>query len=164
MRVEGEYTPLSYIQLGTGMLGVLLFIFPVMVMQTAAFRPDRDPDFLLLLNDLAWIPFVGVFMLAVVQNIAIGVCAFQDPTGKVFPRWLGYFNIWVALLFLPAALLYFFKTGPFAWDGVFVFWVPLSIFGAWFFVMFFVTRKAILDQAAGESGAKVTAKPAAATA
>ena len=64
------------------------------------------------------------------QNIAIGIAAFKDTEAKVFPRWLGYFNFWAALAFLPAALLYFFKTGPFAWDGVFVFWVPLTIFGA----------------------------------
>ena len=30
-------------------------------MQVCAFRPPRpDPDLLLSLNDLAWIPFVGI--------------------------------------------------------------------------------------------------------
>src|SRR5262245_54122557 len=153
-RVEGTYSPLSYTELGLGMLGVLLFILPTMVMQVCAFRPeDTDPELLRTINDLAWIPFVGVFAPAVFQNIAIGICAFKDTEGKVFPRWLGYFNFWAAFAFTPAALLYFFKTGPFAWDGVFVFWVPLSIFGAWFFVMFFVLRKSIQRQAAEEGTA-----------
>ena len=148
-RVEGQFSPLAYTELGLGMIGILLFIFPTFVMQVAAFRPeDTDADQLLILNDLAWLPFVGIFAPAVFQNIAIGICAFKDSEEKVFPRWMGYFNIWIALLFVPAALLYFFTTGPFAWDGIFVFWVPLTAFTLWFFVVFWVVRKSILRQAA----------------
>jgi hypothetical protein len=159
-RVEGTYSPLSYTELGMGMLGVLLFIFPTLVMQVCAFRPeDTDANLLRTMNDLAWIPFVGIFAPAVIQNIAIGICAFKDTDARVFPRWLGYFNFWAALAFLPAGLLYFFKTGAFAWNGLFVFWVPLTIFGAWFFVMFFVTRKAIQGQEAEEAAATGTATP-----
>jgi hypothetical protein len=81
---------------------------------------------------------------------------FKDDTGRVFPRWLGYFNLWAATLFTPAALLNFFKTGPFAWSGVFCFWLPLTIFGIWFFVMAWALRGAILRQAhEGEVGEAV---------
>lgn len=153
-RIEGTYSPLAYVELGMGMLGVLLFILPTFVMQALAFRPeDTDPELMRTINDIAWIPFIGVFMPAVVQNIAIGLCAFKDTDEKVMPRWLGYFNFWVALLFVPAALLYFFKTGPFAWDGIFVFWLPLTVFSIWFMVMFFVLRKSIKGQEAEEAAA-----------
>jgi hypothetical protein len=145
-RIEGERCPLTWTQLGLGMLGVLLFIFPTMVMQAIAFRPNRDPQLMLLLDDVAWLPFIGVFACATVQGFAIGFAIFQDKHEKVFPRWLGYFNIWVALLFVPASLIYFFKTGPFAWNGIFCFWLPLTAFGAWFFVMFPMLRKAILTE------------------
>ena len=105
-RIEGTYSPLSYTELGMGMLGVLLFIFPTLVMQVCAFRPaETDPDLLLSLNDLAWIPFVGIFAPAVIQNIAIGIAAFKDAEGRVFPRWLGYFNFWAALAFAGGAPL-----------------------------------------------------------
>jgi len=147
-RIEGQYSPLSYTELGMGMLGVLLFTIPVFLMQTAAFRPDRDPELIQLINDAAWLPFIGAFTTAVIQNFAIAIVAFKDTEEKVFPRWLGYYNVWVALLFLPAALIYFFKTGPFAWDGVFCFWLPLTVFSSWFVVMFIVVRKAVLRQAA----------------
>lgn len=150
-RVEGVHHPLSSTQLGTGMLGCLLFIFPVMLMQAAAFRPDRDPELIQLIHDAAWLPFIGVFILAVIQNCAIALAVFQDHAEKVFPRWLGYFNVWVALLFVPAALIYFFKTGPFAWNGLFCFWLPLNVFAVWFVVMFVVLRKAILAQAADDA-------------
>jgi hypothetical protein len=145
-RIEGGGGVLGHTQLGMGMLGVLLFILPSFLMQAAAFRPGRDPQLTQLLNDAAFLPFIGAFGPAVIQNISIALAAFKDTEQRVFPRWLGYYNIWVALLFLPAALMYFFKTGPFAWDGVFVFWLPLTVFGSWFFVMFWVVRKAILTE------------------
>ncbi|MGH2603490.1 MAG: hypothetical protein ACRDJ9_29415, partial [Dehalococcoidia bacterium] len=146
-RIEGQFSPLTYTQLGLGMLGVLLFIIPLFLMSAAAFRPDRDPDLILALNDAAWLPFVGAFMTAFFQNIAIGVAVFKDKAERVLPRWLGYFNFWVALLFVPAGLILFFKTGPFAWNGVFTFWLPLTVFSLWFAVMFVVLRKAVQNQA-----------------
>ncbi|HEX6390493.1 MAG TPA: hypothetical protein VFZ89_13615 [Solirubrobacteraceae bacterium] len=157
-RIEGVDHPLSSAQLGLGMIGILLFLIPTMLMQAAAFRPDRDAELISLIHDAGWLPFVGAFAPAVIQNIVIAVAAFKDTEERYLPRWLGYFNVWVALLFLPAALLYYFKTGPFAWDGVFVFWLPLSVFGAWFFVMFFVFRKAILN--APDETAAVAEPPA----
>jgi hypothetical protein len=147
-RIEGEHSPLTWTQLGMGMLGCLLFIFPIMVLQALVFRPNRDPQLMLLLDDVAWLPFVGVWSCAFVQNFAIGFAILRDTEERVFPRWLAYFNFWVALLFLPGSMIYFFKTGPFAWNGLFCFWLPLSVFGLWFFVMFPYLRKAILSQAA----------------
>ena len=158
-RIEGHYSPLTYTQLGMGMLGVLLFIFPCFMMETVAFRPDRDPELMQLINDAAFLPFIGAFMPAVLQNIAIGICIFKDTEQKVLPRWLGYFNLWVALLFVPAALIYFFKDGPFAWNGVFCFWLPLSIFSLWFGVMFVALRKAILNQKPDEPEAPAKVEP-----
>lgn len=145
-RIEGRYSPLSYTQLGLGMGGILLFIIPVMNMQAAAFRPDRDPNLLLLASDLGWIPFVGVWTMAALQNVAIGLCAFEDKKAEVFPRWFGYFNFWTAILYCPGSLLYFFKDGPFAWNGLFSWWLVVVVFLLWFIVTFFVLRKAIQGQ------------------
>jgi hypothetical protein len=50
----------------------------------------------------------------------------------------------VAVLFIPGGLLTFFKTGPFAWSGVFVYWVPLVVFFSWYLVMFVVLRQAAI--------------------
>jgi hypothetical protein len=146
-RIEGRYSPMAYTQLGMGMGGILLFIIPVMNLQTAAFRPERNPDLIQLANDLGWIPFVGVWSMAFVQNIAIGLCILQD-TRRVFPRWVGYFNIYTALLFPPGTLIYYFRSGPFAWDGLLSWWLVVTDFVIWFAVMFFVMRKAIREQAA----------------
>jgi hypothetical protein len=158
-RIEGEHSPLTWTQLGLGMLGVLLFLFPTMFMQAAAFRPYRDPQLTLLINDVAWLPFIGAFAPAVFQGFAIAIACFRDTEERVYPRWLGYFNIWCALSFIPAALIYFFKSGAFAWNGAFCFWLPLTVFSVWFFVMFWATRRAIVRQDEGVLAVPGTVAP-----
>jgi hypothetical protein len=145
-RVEGAVAPLAYIQLGMGMLGVLLFVIGPMFLEIAAFRPGRDPRLLLLLNDTGWLFLVGPVPLAILQYVAIGLCALQDRNEEVFPRWLGYFNLVLAVVTTPAALIFFFHSGPLGWDGLFAFWIPLGVTGVWFFAMYVVLAKAVRRQ------------------
>jgi hypothetical protein len=164
-RIEGRFSVLSYTQLISGATTCLLLTFPLMIMTAAAFRPGRDPQLILLINDLAWIPFVMVFPPIVVECISIAVAVMGDKAAKpVFPRWVAYYNLWTAFLFLPAGLLTFFKHGPFAWNGLLAFWMALVVFGAWFGVMFIVLRQAINRQAAEEQLAPTERAPASASA
>ena len=66
-----------------------------------------------------------------------------DAAKPVFPRWFGYLNVWVGFLLVPANMIIFFKTGPFAWTGVIGFWLPAAVFGAWYLVVTYVLLKAI---------------------
>jgi drug/metabolite transporter (DMT)-like permease len=148
-RIEGRHTPLTYTQLACGAVGVLVILIPVMVMIVASFRPDRHPELTQTLNDLAWIPFIMVFSPVMVQCLAIGIAVFTDAgEDKVMPRWAGYFNVWCAVLLLPAVLIPFFKTGPFAWQGLFEFWLAAVVFFGWVVVMSIVTIGAIKRQPA----------------
>jgi hypothetical protein len=146
-RIEGSVPLLAYTQFGAGTLGVLVFVYPVMLMQAAAFRPDRNPEVTQGLNDAAYLPFLGIFSIAFVENLVIALAIFSDKRPEpVFPRWVGYFNIWVALGFVPAAFNPYFKVGPIAWDGVFTFWIPATVFFAWFIVMFVMLLRAIKNE------------------
>ncbi|HEY1974803.1 MAG TPA: hypothetical protein VGH89_43120 [Pseudonocardia sp.] len=155
-RIEGPTAPLAYIQLLTGTVGVFIFFVPMMLLEAAAFRPDRDPSVTQALNDAGWIPFLGTFPLAVMQLVVIAVAIFKDRRPEpVYPRWIAYFNIWVALGFPLASLNIFVKSGPFAWPGIFTFWIPATVYFAWFIVMFVWTLKAI-NQQERELGASLT--------
>ena len=66
----------------------------------------------------------------------IAVAVLTDDTGNpVYPRWVGYVNIWAGLLYIPGGIILFFKTGPFAWDGILGLYIPFIAFFLWILVM-----------------------------
>jgi len=131
-RIEGQHSPLTYTQLVLGAALPLIFIFPMMTWEVAAFRPGRPPDQTLLLNDLAWLPFVGVVFTGVPWALAIALAILKDARPvPIFPRWSGYLTLWVTLIFVPGCLCVFFKTGPFGWNGVLTFWMVILVFALW---------------------------------
>lgn len=143
-RMEGTRPALAYTQLALGALAIIEFIFPVMIMQGATFRQDRDPDIILALNDISWIMFLGVVSTFILQLIVFGVAILSDQrTEPIIPRWVGYFNIWMAMTFTPGNILVFFKTGPFAWDGFFIWWLPFISFMFWFPINVIYLLKAV---------------------
>lgn len=146
---------LAYGQLAAGSAPIMLFTLCATLWATAAFRPERDPDLILLLHDLAWNTLLTPIGPFVVQNLCLGFAILRDPRREapVFPRWSGYFNFWVALLFVPGVLGFFFKTGPFAWPGLFVFWIPVGMFALWYIVMFVLLLRAIGQQGKTEGAA-----------
>lgn len=135
-RVEGRFTPLADVQLILGGLLAIEFIIPLIVWQAAAYRPLESVVMTHRLNDLAWILFIGVVSTAVLQAATIGIAILLDTRERpVFPRWLGYFNLWTALLFVPGGFCVFFKSGPLAWNGLLSLYMPLAAFTAWMVIM-----------------------------
>lgn len=134
IRVDG-ITTLVYGQLVAGSAFLFVVIAPVMTMVVASFRPERNPEITQALNDLAWIPFIMVFTTLMAQMAIVGAAILLDAAEEVFPRWMGYFSAWFAVLLLPAVLIPFFKEGPFAWHGLFQFWLAAALFFGWFAVM-----------------------------
>ncbi len=152
-RIEGENSVLTVAQISGGSIGVVVFLVATVCWTTAAFRPDRSPELIQLMNDFGWIFLLMTFGTFVVQDFAVGFTILGDKSAEpTFPRWLGFFNLWVGVLFVPGGLLTFFKTGPFSWNGLFVWWVPFLVFFSWYLVMFVMLRGAILKQE-GEAAA-----------
>jgi hypothetical protein len=97
---------------------------------------------------MSWFFMVMPVVPAAVQNITIGAAILSDRRPvPVFPRWLGFYNIWVAIFILPGGLITFFKGGIFAWSGLLPFYVAGTVFGNWFIVMTMQLMKAINAQA-----------------
>lgn len=151
-RIEGDRGPLASTQLCSAALLSLEFMIPIMIWQTALFRVnDTAADFrvIQMLNDMGWLFFVAPIFSVVCQMVAIGIAILLDQRpDPVFPRWAGYFNIWVGLLLSPASAVVFFKDGPLAWNGVLGFYTPLAAYTPWFFVMIYLLRRAINQEEA----------------
>jgi hypothetical protein len=142
-RIDARLEPLAAVQLVCGAAGVAAIFVPVLIFTATAYRPDRSPDVTMALNDLGWITLVMNAIPAIGQATVVGVAILADkrPT-PLLPRWSAYLNFWMAFLYLPGILLTFFKTGPFAWNGILSFWVAVGAFGAWVLVMTFLVVRA----------------------
>lgn len=127
LRLEGRIPLMSFTQLGAGATTVLINMFPQMIFAIAAFRVTRTGSEIVMLNDLAWLLLFTGIMPFMIQNVSIGI-AILNSDNTVFPRWLAFLNFLVAFSFIPDVLAYFFKTGPFAWNGIFVFWLALTTY------------------------------------
>jgi hypothetical protein len=124
------------LQLGAGVIGVLTVMFPLMIWAIAAYRPERDPQLTQLLNDVGWLIIIPAFPTFIAQLGGLGWGILSDRSeNPVFPRWVAFFNFWVAVLFIPGGFAYFVKSGPFAWNGIFPFWIAAGAFFVWLMMM-----------------------------
>jgi hypothetical protein len=146
-RIEGQHSPLTYAQLVLGVFIPIVIMLPLSWWMTAAYRADRDPQAIQVLSDQGWMWFVGCLYPAATQWTCIGIAILRDTADRpVFPRWLGYLNLWCAAGSLPAVGIYFVKSGPFAWNGVLSWWLPVTVFGVWLLAMFYGLLTAIGEQ------------------
>ncbi|WP_019875332.1 hypothetical protein [Sporichthya polymorpha] len=153
-RIRGRFDGLALAQLVAGGIAVWVFTLPPIVFAVAAFRPGQNPDVTQMLNDLGWFLFVWNLGTVTCQAVVIAIAIFSDrgehsgDGEPVFPRWVAYLNVWVAIGFLPGAALTYFKTGIFAWNGVLAFWLAAVLFFSWILVLFWSTLRAVNREAA----------------
>lgn len=158
-RMEGARPIGAFGQLASGIANIQFFIFPGLLFVVVAYRPDRPVDSLSSLNDLAWIVTMLPWTVGAMQCVCIGWSILAHGNAATpYPRWLGYFNIWIAIGMASSSVIPFFKVGPFAWNGVVGFWIPAAVFGLWELVMGIMTLRAVnhdtLDEHMSEAGAK----------
>ena len=135
----------TYAQLGAGAFACLTFFLPALLFIVTAFRPERDPAITQALNDMAWIWLVIAWPPFLTQYWSFSYAVLTDGSERpLFPRWFGYVNIWAVFCYMPATLLPFFRTGPFAWNGFVVFWIPAVVF-----VIQFIVNTVVLWRAVG---------------
>jgi hypothetical protein len=135
-RIAGHGPATAWCFLGLGMLLMFQIVMPIALGQVAAFRPQRPAPDTEALNDLFFIQLISPAYLYVVQLVvtAVGILA-DRAVPSAFPRWIGYVNLWAALGAFPGVLVIFFHSGPWAWNGVFGFWIPAVVFGIWVVAM-----------------------------
>lgn len=145
MRYMAHRTPiLRYCMIGVAGAAPIDLLTSTIFWMIAAFRPDRSPELILLLNDLAWITYVCAvpFLIGMCAFLALAI-AFDEQPEPVFPRWLAWFNVGVAVALVPAAFAALTLEGPFAWDGFVSFWVRNAAITIWLVVMAVQLRHAM---------------------
>ena len=149
-RIEGSSGALTFAALLGGAGTMVLTFYPAIWWLVAAYRPERSQELVYLMNDMAWLQFIGGASIFWPMPLAMAIAAFCDSSSSpAFPRWSGFVTLFFLLLMLPDQILFFFHSGPFAWNGLFGLWIPLAGFGGWFFLCFYLLRKAILRERSG---------------
>jgi hypothetical protein len=150
MRRMAHRTPvLRYCVIGVAGAAPIAFLTSTVFWLVAAFRPERSPELTVLLNDLAWITFTCAmpFLIALCVFLAVSI-AYDGQDQPVFPGWVAWFNIVVAIALVPACFAGLTLTGAFAWDGLLSFWVKNIAIALWLVVMAVVLRQAMRRVAA----------------
>ncbi len=146
-RQEGRPAIMARSQMLAGAMVAIIIVIPCMLWSAAAYRPERDPELVLLLSDVGWFFFILALSLPVVQMTSIAIAILGADNDTVFPRWVGYANGWFALLLMPGVLCTYFKDGIFAWDGLLGWWLTILTFFAFWTVNSVMLIKAIKQEA-----------------
>jgi hypothetical protein len=120
-------------------------LVPTSFWLTAAFRPEALPDWMIqMLYDMAWLLIDLAYAVTSVQLFALGVGFLGDKRAiPLIPKWLSWYGIWVGFMFVAECLMPFFRSGPFARNGLLNFWIEFLIWMVWLPVMTFHVLKAI---------------------
>ncbi len=147
-RLEKGVPVWSILQFAGGILMSIFLVLPPIFWGVAAYTPTRPPEVTALMHELANLTLTTTDQFFIFQMVAITYVSLTRKHDELsaFPRWLGWFTIWAALMFEVGAIAFIPKTGPFAWNGLFVFWLPLTIFGTWVTVMCISLLRALKRQ------------------
>lgn len=122
--MEREKVPLlAMMQLiGGGLTAWILVMCPCIWVYCAERAGTLDPELIKTLHFIAWYIFNMTYMITTIQFGAFGIFALMDKkTPAIFPPWAGWMAIVVGLSFIPLTALPYFKTGPFAINGIWAF-------------------------------------------
>lgn len=148
-RVEKGFPLWAILQGITGTIGSMFIWFPVLLWGVAAFTPERPAEITALVHEFAWLTYITELSLFPMQLLGIAVLCFtkdEDDKVSAFPRWLGYLTVWQAIQSFGGPIAMLFKQGIFAWNGLLPFWLPFSLFFAWYAAICWTIFRALRHQ------------------
>jgi hypothetical protein len=131
-----------------GMAVSIFLVLPPIFWGVAAFTPDRAPEITQIMHQLAVLTLVTTDQFYIFMWVAVMFVCFRATTVRhsPFPRWFGWFTAWTFIMFEAGAVAFVTRMGPFAWDGLLVFWSPVILFSAWLIIMLRLVLKALKRQ------------------
>lgn len=142
-RIEGPEGMLSNLE----MMGATITYCPIVIAcgiwLTSALQIDTlSPDMVQTMYYLAWMIIDLAYFVTSWQIIAAALVFLRDRRErKLVPAWVSGWGMVTVATFFPVSLIPFFKTGPFAFNGLFNFWIAFCTWYIWIVSMsFFIIR------------------------
>ena len=138
----------SILMLVGGSLTSIFLVLPPILFGLAAFRPDRPAEITAAIHDLAFLALLTTVQFYIFFGISIAVTCLRgnDELDSPFPRTFGYFTIWCTMMFEVGGVAFLFKSGPLAWNGLMIFWIPFFVFFVWQAILCGLLHRAIAAQ------------------
>tara|TARA_R110000787_G_scaffold25236_10_gene70991 strand:- start:3748 stop:4464 length:717 start_codon:yes stop_codon:yes gene_type:complete len=117
-----------------------------------AYRPETGADVIQSWNDWAWFAFLLGWCYLALEMIAAGVAELMDERETpMVPRWFTWFTFAGAFAEVTAMGPAFFKSGPFAYNGLFGFYMPMIIWGIYLNGTAYFMYRELNREAAGKA-------------
>lgn len=145
-RIEKRTSIWTMLQAVTSAAGTWIFALPPLLWGAAAFNAARSPEITAMMHELGFLVFYCASSFFPFQLIAIGIVSVSKnnvAADTAFPRWVGWLCIWTGLVASEGFIGVMFNSGPFSWNGVFVFWLPVIAFTIWMITMTISMLRAI---------------------
>jgi hypothetical protein len=138
----------SILMFAGGTFTSIFLVLPPVFFGVAAFRPDRPIEITATLHDVALLSLFTTVQFYIFFGVSIAVACLRrhDVLDSPFPRLFGYFTIWCTLMFEVGGVAFLFKSGPFSWNGLFIFWIPFFFFFIWLTALCVLLLKALAAQ------------------
>ncbi len=140
-----RYTVMMGAMTGT----IVGMLFGMFCFGLGAFRPGYDPAILAMLYDFGYLAFIGSLGCFCIMWMAFGLAIILDQN-NILPKWLGYYTVWQYVTELMAAPVWIAKSGPFAWNGLMTFWLAMTLYVSWQFIVYACIYRSIKNQPEAE--------------
>lgn len=143
----------TYLSLVSGALMSVWLMLPPLFWGVAAYTQDRvDSEVTTIMHELGTLTLTTTDQYYIFLWVAVSVFCLRPKTAEIpnnpFPRWWGYLSLWITVMFEAGAFAFVPRTGPLAWDGLLVFWSPLSLFSVWIGIQCWLIFRALRGQEA----------------
>lgn len=139
----------AYAFIGTLAVGAMPgFLWGAFAFLAAVLRPDRSPETLMLLYDMAFLSYIGSLGCFAAAWAVLSAAILLDKN-QIYPKWFAYASIWQIITEFIAAVVFNFHSGPFAWNGLVAFYINTVVYVFWQVCQFWVLYKAVQRQPLG---------------
>ena len=132
-RIEGPNGMLSSLE----MMGATITCAPLIVacgiwLTASIEAPQLTPQIVHMMYWLGWMIIDLAYMVTSFQIFAVSIVFLRDKRTKpLMPAWVCWWGFVTFAAFFPVSLVPFLKTGPFAFQGMFNFWIAFFTWYIW---------------------------------
>jgi hypothetical protein len=146
-KVPGLHPIIATTQLAACSAGIFTWMMGAMVLATATYRLERDPQITQVMTDMWWFTTMMPWPTFLIQTWAWAYAIIKDTRpNRPVPRFVAIINIIAPIIFIFPTALHTTKHGALAWNGGVSFWLVGATFGLELFVDSYYMIRVVLAE------------------